>query len=135
MLSGFPFGLRQKLERCSPYDRQIPFSIRGFQLIPRGIHGVYGIWFRRHCIYVGKADVQAISTRLEQHWRHSHNARLETWIKAKGRHLTVNYLALSRRKDIAMYERYFIARFQPLTNVVRYEMAGVIMCSPHRQLE
>ena len=134
MLRRFPLGLRRKLDQCSPYDRQIPFSIRGFQRIPRETHGVYGIWFRRHCIYVGKADVQAISTRLEQHWRHSHNERLETWIKAKGRHLKVNYLSLSQRKDIAMYERYFIAKFQPLTNVVRYEMDSVI-CSPHRRLE
>lgn len=120
------------VEHCSPYDRQFPFAFRSFQRIPGNVHGVYGIWFGRRCIYVGKADSQPISTRLRQHWEHSHNDGLQAWIKSKGRRLRVSYLALSSRKNIDMYERYFIARFQPVTNKVRYEMHQVVPCAPER---
>ena len=122
----------QELDRCSPYTRQIPFTIRGFERIPQDVRGVYGIWFRRHCIYVGKADLQPISTRLEQHWRHSHNDLLHAWIVAKGKLLKVSYMVLSTRNNIDIYERYFIARFQPLTNKVRYKTDSWIICDPNR---
>ena len=123
------------LERCTPYDRQFPFTIRDFQRIPREVRGVYGIWYRRRCIYVGKADSQPISRRLEQHWRHSHNDRLQAWITSRGRQLRISYLALSPRRNIDIYERYFIARFQPLANQVRHHMEDVVLCAPNRSMD
>ena len=120
------------VERCNPYTRQLPFAVQSFQRIPGDAHGVYGIWFRRRCIYIGKADSQTISTRLRQHWEHSHNDGLQAWIKSKGRRLRVSYLAVSSRKNIDMFERYFIARFQPITNRVRYEEHEVVPCTPER---
>ena len=141
-LQGFPMNpgysvMRhiQLLDRCSPYARQFPFTITEFQRIPREVRGVYGIWFRRRCVYVGKADLQPIARRLAQHWRYSHNARLQAWITSKGRQLRVSYLSISPRKDIAMYERYFIARFQPLANMVRYDMGSVVACAPNRSTD
>ena len=116
-----------------PGSFHLPFMV--FSVSPATAHGVYGIWFRRRCIYVGKADLQPISTRLKQHWEHSHNERLQAWIKAKGRRLRVSYLALSPRKNIDIYERYFIARFQPITNRVRFQMDDVIPCAPERSIE
>ena len=93
---------------------------------------MYGIWFRRRCIYVGKGDSLTIFQRLKGHWEHSHNDGLRAWIQAKGRRLKVRYLVLSQRRDIDLYERYFIARFQPITNIVRYEMHDVVPCARER---
>ena len=110
----------QRIENCNPYVKQVPFSVRGFQRIPLRAYGVYGIWYRRRCIYVGKACRQPICVRLGQHWDRCHNSRLESWIKAKGNGLRVAFMVVPNKQLIPACERFCINRFQPLTNRVRY---------------
>ena len=105
---------------CNPYVNQLRFRKVDFGEIPSGTYGVYGIWFRRRCIYVGQAKFQPISKRLEQHWRRSHNPQLQAWIEAKGRDLRVAYLVVEDISSVDAIEQLYIRRFQPLTNKVRY---------------
>lgn len=111
----------QRIEKCNPYAEQVPFSVRGFQRIPLRAYGVYGIWYGRRCIYVGKACRQPICVRLAQHWDKCHNSRLESWIEAKGNELRVKFMVVPDKKLISICERFCINRFQPLTNRIRYQ--------------
>ena len=109
---------------CNPYQNQIRFRLVDFQQIPEGAYGVYGIWYRRHCLYVGQAKSQPISKRLASHWKSTHNLKLKAWIEAKGPNLRVAFRAIENRDRIDSLERYYIRRFQPLTNAIRYEGTG-----------
>jgi len=104
----------------NPYSNQLHFRLVDFERIPEGVHGVYGIWYMRRCIYIGKAKVQTISQRLEQHWRGTHNTKLQKWIEAKSSHLRITFQIIQNKNKIDDFERYCIHRFQPLTNSVRY---------------
>ena len=106
---------------CNPYQDQIRFRIMDIQKIPNDAYGVYGIWYGRHCLYVGQAKTQPIWKRLEQHWKSTHSHKLKAWIAAKGPDLRVAFLVIPDRDRIDYLERYYIRRFQPLTNEVRYE--------------
>ena len=105
----------------NPYINQISFRLVNFQSIPETYYGVYGIWHERQCIYVGKAATQTIGDRLEQHWKGAHNAKLKAWINAKGARLRVAFFAVRDRDRIDCNERFYIRRFQPLTNDILYE--------------
>ena len=96
------------------------FRRADFDKIPSNAFGVYGVWFGKRCIYVGKAEDQPIARRLMQHWRGSHNQDFANWVKAKGVGLRVAYLALDDKSKVACFERFYIRRFQPLTNKQRY---------------
>ena len=106
---------------CNPYSNQLNFKKIDFDKIPSGTHGIYGIWFGRRCIYIGKAEDQPIRTRLEQHWTKAENAEFQTWINAKGSALKFTYLVISEKSNIDSMERLFIRKFQPLTNKIRYK--------------
>lgn len=125
----------KRLEKCDPYSKQVQFSIRGFQRIPADARGVYGIWFRRRCIYVGKAGDQSISERLVQHWKRSHNERFQAWIEAKGSRLRVAFLIVTNPICIDAYERLCINRFQPIANQVRYKQKGIRKNTPQHAQE
>lgn len=109
---------------CNPYENQIRFRIVDFYKIPEHYYGVYGIWYNKHCLYVGQAKLQPIYKRLEDHWKGTHNPRLQTWIDAKGTLLTVAYETVVDLDEIDTLERYYIRKFQPLTNSIRYEQTG-----------
>ena len=118
------FGLSQVsiiVDMWNPYHNQINFRLVSFQSIPETYYGVYGIWYRRQCIYVGKAATQTIGERLEQHWKRTHNPRLKAWIDAKGTGLQVSFFAVKERDRIDCTERFYIRRFQPITNDILYE--------------
>ena len=106
---------------CSPYDNQLRFRKADFDKIPVGAFGVYGLWYGKRCIYVGKAETQPIATRLEQHWKGTHNRDLQAWVRAKGSDLRVAYLIAEEKSRIAPLEKVYIRRFQPLTNKILYE--------------
>ena len=105
----------------SPYKGQIPFRMSAFQQIPTNAVGIYGIWYRRYCIYIGQTKSQSISKRLEQHWKGSHNSNLRLWIETKGSELSVWFQAIQNCGSIDQVERYCIQRFQPVTNTIRYK--------------
>ena len=106
---------------CSPYVNQLRFRKADFDKIPASAFGVYGLWYGKRCIYVGKAETQPIAKRLEQHWRGPDNPDLAAWVQAKGPELRVAYVVALERSKVSSLERLYIRRFQPLTNKVRYD--------------
>ena len=90
-------------------------------VVPGDTSGVYAFWFRDYCIYVGKAADQSLRKRLKTHWEKSHNAELTNWIKAKPGELRISFRTLDGSKAIARFEKFYIRRFNPLTNKIRYE--------------
>lgn len=99
-----------------PYESQLAFTRSNIECIPADAKGVYAIWFRKRCIYVGLASQQSIARRLRQHWEQSHNEDLALWIRAKGSALTFNYQSLDDPVDIQTFEHECIRRFQPVAN-------------------
>ena len=105
---------------CRPYDNQLRFRKADFEKIPADAIGIYGLWFKKRCLYVGKAEDQPIAKRLKRHWDGTHNPELAAWIQAKGSELRVAYLVAEEKSKITALERLYIRRFQPLTNRIRY---------------
>jgi hypothetical protein len=101
-----------------------PFRLRSLDDISDYDYGIYGFWYDKHCIYIGKAKEQPIKERLKQHWKGSHNPILSDWISGAGRHLCYAYLAVPDKGSIDVHERYYIRRFQPIANTVRYDLQG-----------
>lgn len=99
-----------------PYRNRIRFRRSDIEEIPTSAYGVYGLWFKRRCLYIGKAKRQPIAKRLDQHWTGTHNPALAAWIRAKGAQLSVSYLVTDRGSEIDQLEKLYIGRFQPLTN-------------------
>lgn len=99
-----------------PYENQLIFKKSDLMKVPSGAFGIYGLWFRKRCIYVGKAEKQSIAQRLEQHWKGSHNPNLADWIIAMGSRLSVGYLVVADQSEISDLEKRYIKKFQPLTN-------------------
>ena len=84
--------------------------------LPPDAHGVYGFWFRRRCIYIGRATDQSLPSRLTQHWKRSHNPDLRAWLDAKGRDMRFGVRVVEDISTISRLESHYIKRFQPLTN-------------------
>lgn len=99
-----------------PYDNQLTFKKSDFGKVPSNAFGIYGLWYGKRCIYIGKAEEQSIARRLEQHWRGSHNPYLADWIKAMGPQLRVGYVMVEDQSEISDLEKRYIKQFQPLTN-------------------
>ena len=108
---------------CRPYDNQLRFRKADFDKIPAHGRGVYGLWFKKRCIYVGKAEDQSITERLRQHWNDwpgTHNDDLSSWIRAKGSELRVAFVIAEEKSKVSSLEKFYIRRFQPLTNKIYY---------------
>ena len=103
---------------CQPYDILVPFNLISIDKMEPGRSGVYGFWFNRGCIYIGKA--LNIKDRLGQHWRGSHNDELRDWVRAKKSKLSFNYKFQVDGVDIDSMERFFIRRFEPRCNRIIY---------------
>ena len=102
----------------TPHTNSLQFRKADFDKLPGNIFGVYGIWFRRRCVYIGEAHAQPIATRLAQHWNATHNSALADWIQAKGAQLRVSYVAVTAKREIHDLELDCIRKFQPMTNLV-----------------
>ncbi|MCY4175348.1 MAG: hypothetical protein OXD37_03300 [Acidimicrobiaceae bacterium] len=102
-----------------PPDGHLTFRRIDFDKIPSEVFGIYGLWFRKRCIYVGKAEKQSIVKRLQQHWKGSHNEYLADWIKAKGPELRVKYIPVQKTSIISGIEVLYIRNLQPLTNKIQ----------------
>lgn len=99
-----------------PQEKHLAFKKADFDKIPSHVFGVYGLWYRKRCIYVGKAEQQPIAQRLEQHWKGSHNDHLADWVTAKGSQLRVRYIPVEELSEIDSIEKRYIKNLQPLTN-------------------
>jgi len=69
---------------------------------------------------VGKARDQPIAVRLEQHWADCRNPILRLWIAAKAKDLLFAYKVIDNEYLIDKHEKYYIRKFQPVTNTLRY---------------
>lgn len=105
---------------CDPFSGMTNFSLRGIERVPRGCRGVYSFWYKKNCVYVGKAEDQDITNRLFQHWTHSHSSALRAWISAKRVALKIAYRCYDDKNTISQMEKLFIRRFKPLANRVKY---------------
>ena len=93
------------------------FSYAGIVAIPKDVSGVYAFWCREkeRCIYVGMAKDQSIRTRVLQHWRGSHNEKLNLWLREFGDYLDVCYMSV-RGDRIARFEDRLIKLWNPEAN-------------------
>lgn len=106
---------------CAPECQRFPFSLSVVKRLAPTAPGVYGFWYGRYCIYVGKTERQFIRERLLDHWNHSHNDQLRDWLRAKRDDLQIAFAQVDDTRQIAKYERYYIRRYQPLANKIRYD--------------
>ena len=107
-------GLPEALNQVS--SGYIRFRRVNLGKVPSDKHGVYSFWYRQRCIYVGKAPIQPIQRRLEQHWSGSHNDVLKQWIDSKGEKLCVEYVVVPDISLIAEIAEQLIKLYQPLAN-------------------
>ncbi|MCY4163929.1 MAG: GIY-YIG nuclease family protein [bacterium] len=99
-----------------PYHHQLAFKLTSLDKIPKA-HGLYGLWYHKRCLYVGQAKKQIISERLKQHWKGSHNEYLSDWITATGSDIRISFLIIEIQSRIDELEKYYINKFQPVTNI------------------
>ena len=97
--------------------RIFKFSYTGIVKIPKDISGVYAFWCRDNmkCIYVGMAKDQSIRTRILQHWRGSHNEKLNLWMREFGNNLDICYMSV-QSSQIARLEDRLITMWNPEAN-------------------
>lgn len=89
--------------------------------LPHSEIGVYAIWYRKWCIYVGKAKDQGVSERLEQHWSRCHNKLLKLWITAWPNEVEFCWISLPSQ-EIDNAEKILIKQLRPNANI---KMKGV----------
>jgi len=96
---------------------RLRFNWRNIEHAPDDAIGVYSIWTRRVCIYVGKTDKQNLRSRLRQHYRNSHNESLRLWVNSS-HVLWFSYEVIGNDMAIAAIERNRIKQYAPLANVL-----------------
>ena len=111
---------------CDAFENMLHFTLHDFEKIDANATGVYGFWYDKHCIYVGKAADQPIRNRLLQHWHESHNPTLIRWIAAKKTALNLAIKTLDDAHDIDIMERYCIYRYQPSANKIKPKTQPVV---------
>ena len=83
--------------------------------------GVYAIWWKHRCLYVGKAVNDTIYKRLASHLSGSHNRNLSLWIGAKNGDLKFSYAELNyfvdKVKIISMVETQLIKVLEAELNI------------------
>ena len=78
--------------------------------------GVYAIWFRHRCLYVGQSTRQAVAKRLQSHLARCHNDDLNLWIRVKRDKLNFTTSAIADGRSIGALETYLIDALKPETN-------------------
>ena len=89
--------------------------------------GLYAIWFRHRCLYVGKSDQRTVYDRLWKHLASSHNPELKLWIRVKNGDLrfttvaikAVPYHSISLEAFVTAAEDLLIETLNPETNIRR----------------
>tara|TARA_Y100001954_G_C15631776_1_gene513072 strand:- start:144 stop:491 length:348 start_codon:yes stop_codon:yes gene_type:complete len=91
------------------------FNWLNIQKLPEDVHGIYAIWSRTTCIYVGKAENQSLKKRLTQHYSRCHNEKLKAWINSSHQ-LWFGIEPVTNLEAIDAKERNRIKKYAPLTN-------------------
>ncbi|WP_081617244.1 GIY-YIG nuclease family protein [Thioalkalivibrio sulfidiphilus] len=106
---------------CDPRNASRPFRLSEIERPEYHGYGIYGFWYRGRCIYIGKAEDQVLTERLKQHWANCHNDLLKQWLAAKPGEIRFVVKMIDHKEQIQVYEKFYIRRFQPITNKIRYQ--------------
>lgn len=95
--------------------KKLKFNWLNIQKLPEDVHGIYSIWSRTTCIYIGKAQNQSLKKRLLQHYSRCHNEKLKAWINSSHQ-LWFGVEPVTNMGSIDAKERNRIKKYAPLTN-------------------
>ena len=96
--------------------RKLKFNWFNISKSPDDEFGIYSIWTKSVCVYVGKAEKQSLRVLLLQHYHRSHNDQLNAWIKSSHQ-LWFTIEPVKNLNSIDAKERNRIKNYAPLTNV------------------
>ena len=102
---------------CNPYLCSKSFRISNISKIPDKAKGVYGIWDRKYCIYIGRTWNQGLKIRLMQHWSDCHNKKLKKYIKVKKDKLDFTFKEFDSEEKTKKMEKFYYNLYKPLTNI------------------
>lgn len=91
------------------------FNWLNIQKVPDDEYGIYMIRSKNVCIYIGKAELQSLRSRLIQHYTGSHNEKLAAWI-GSSHPLFFAFEIVCNLSAINAKERNRIKSFAPITN-------------------
>ena len=100
------------------YSEFYRFSAAGIMKAPNSLGGVYTIYAKANCLYVGKTENQSLQKRLLDHYRDCHNFKLKKWILSHI-HLKFRFLVIRDVSQIDFLERALIQDLNPLCNIRR----------------
>lgn len=96
------------------YEKKL-FNYLNIMKAPDDKYGIYSIWSKSICIYVGQARNQSFRERLQQHYNGSHNEKLQAWIQSS-HELWYTLESVENPTSIDAKERNRIKRLSPITN-------------------
>lgn len=85
--------------------------------------GLYAIWYRHRCLYIGQSDRQTVYARLYAHLSQCHNESLRLWIRVKDGKLKFTSFRIDDAAvgTVRAVESYLIRHLDPEANKVRPE--------------
>lgn len=106
------------LKDLPQYSDFYRFSAAGIMKAPNRYGGVYVIYAKRNCLYVGKTEDQSIQKRLFDHYRNCHNLRLKKWILSHVQ-LRFRFMVVPDVTLVDDIERILIQTLNPSCNIRR----------------
>ena len=93
------------------------FSWVNISRVSNAEFGIYAFWTKRFCVYVGLAKKQGFRTRLMQHYRGSHNEKLNLWLQSSV-DIYFSTEVIEDFSTIETMEKLRIKQYSPLTNIL-----------------
>lgn len=83
--------------------------------------GLYAIWYKHRCLYVGQSERQTVYARLYAHLSRCHNEALRLWIRVKDGTLRFTACRIDNATvgTIRSVESHLIRHLDPETNEIR----------------
>ena len=83
--------------------------------------GLYAIWYKHRCLYVGQSERQTVYSRLYAHLSRCHNEGLRLWIQVKDGTLRFTSCRIDNvtAGTIRAIETHLIRHLDPETNEIR----------------
>ena len=103
---------------CNPLENAKPFKHSVIDVLPNDQIGVYGFWYNKRCIYIGRTTEQSLRKRLFQHYNDCHNDKLKKWIISKKWKLKINYKIYSSKINTKNMEYYYWDLYKPICNKI-----------------
>lgn len=85
---------------------------------PSHLGGVYMIYAKQNCLYVGKTENQSLQKRLGDHYRDCHNFKLKKWILS---HIQLRFRFITEPNVLLIgdLEKALIKQLKPSCNIRR----------------